>query len=311
MKKYFIIISIICLAFVSAKSQELFPHVDPASLVPKGVLGVRIYNEGFNEANQFRSMQSIRFMLGVNSKLMFTQFFTFSNHHGKEFPQGFISNDGTIGTHTHGVKRGIKHPYTLESLGVNVKYRFLSIDGEKTHLRMAIHAELSGCNSAHDEAEPSLMGKSGGITTTYLHNRFAISGSVSALFPHDYYYAEADSSLEVLYGKGLGYSLSMGLLCLPLKYKNYEQTNVTIYAEFIGKTYQGAKVFSNEKQIIIADVPALNKGHYVEFRPSVQFIFHSNLRVDVSIATPIIGRSFAKAYPVYYFTIQRYFYFKS
>jgi hypothetical protein len=313
MRSYFLIL-LFCFSFVISKSQELFPHVDPASLVPKGVLGVRIYNEGFKEVDQYRSLQNVRFMLGLNSKLMLTQSFSFSNHHSKNFPSDFIRNDGTIGFHTHGVKKGLKYPYLFESLGVNVKYRFLSIDGEKEHFRMAAYFELSGCNAAHDEAEPSLMGDNGGvgagITATKLKKRFAISASFGGILPHNYYYQQGDSSLEVSYGNGLNYSLSMGLLCLPIKYKSYDQTNVNLYAEFIGKAYQGATILSNDKQIQISNVPSLEKGNYIEFRPSIQFIFHSNLRLDFSVARPLVGRSYVRTYPAYYFTIQRYFYFK-
>ncbi|MES2591179.1 MAG: hypothetical protein V4608_04790 [Bacteroidota bacterium] len=296
------------------QAQELFPHADPASNIPKGVLGIRLFNEGYQEINQFRSLQSVRFMLGLSSKLMLTQSFNFSNHHGKKFPADFVRNDGTIGNHTHGVPKGNKYPYLFENLNLNIKYRFLSIDGEKRHFRMAAYLEAAGGNEAHDEAEPSLMGDNGGagagIIATKLHNRFAISGSIGGILPQSYSFQRQDSTLQIKYGKAINYSLSIGLLCLPLKYKNYKQTNVNLYAEFIGKAYQGAQVFSNGEKIIIANVPALEKGSYIEFRPSVQFIFNSNLRIDLSMSTPMINRSYVKSAPVYFFTIQRYFYFK-
>ena len=83
-----------------------------------------------------------------------------------------------------------------------------------------------------------------------------------------------------------------------------------MYAEFVGKAYGDAKVYNKGQEIIIADVPQLESGYYLEFRPSVQFIFHSNLRVDFSVATPLINRSFVRVSPAFYFSIQRYFYFK-
>ncbi|MGQ0827394.1 MAG: hypothetical protein ACT4ON_03250 [Bacteroidota bacterium] len=296
------------------KAQELYPHVEPASNIPKGVLGIRLANEGYNEINQFRTQQSLRFMYGFSPKWMATASFNFSNHHGKTLPADFIRNDGNIGYHTHGTQKGKTYPYRFENFNLNVKYRFLSIDGEQSHFRMAAYAEGATGNQAHDEAEPSLMGDNGGIgaglIVTKLKKRFAVSAAVGGIVPQDYTYKKSDSTLKISYGNALTYSLSMGLLCLPLKYKNYKQTNVNLYAEFIGRSYDGAKIYSNGKEIIIASVPGLEKGNYIEFRPSVQFIFNSKLRMDLSMAYPILNRSYVHPEYVFYFIIQRYFYFK-
>lgn len=301
-------------SFVVSQAQELFPHVDPASNIPKGVFGIRVFNEGYNEVNQFKTLQNVRFMLGLTSKWMLTQSFNFSNHHVRTFPSDFISNDGNIGHHTHGVKKGNKYPYQLSNLTFNVRYRFLSIDSDKEHLRMAAYLEMATGNEAHDEAEPSLMGDNSGVAfgviATKLRKRFAISGALGGILPQKYYFQENDSSMNVDYGNALTYSLSMGLLCLPLKYRDYKQTNVNVYAEFIGKAYQGVFIQNNGKEISVAGVPALEKGNYVEFRPAVQFIFNSNFRMDFSMGLPFIGRSYVRTSPVYFFTLQRYFYFK-
>ncbi len=298
----------------SIYAQELFPHVDPASNIPKGVLGIRLVNEGFNEVNEFRFSQSYRFMFGITSKLMITPAFNFSNHHGRKFPSDFIANDGNIGIHTHGVSKGNKYPYQLDNFNVNIRYRFLSLDKTKDHFRMTAYLEMAAGREAHDEAEPNLMGDNGGIgagiTATKLKQRFAISATVGGIVPQDYYYQRKDSSLTVKYGKAINYSLSMGLLCLPFKYKSYKQTNVNVYCEFIGKAYEKARVISNSREVLIADVPGLEGGMYVEFRPSIQFIFNSNLRIDLSYGRPLYKRSYTHFYPLYFFTIQRYFYFK-
>lgn len=253
-------------------------------------------------------------MFGITSKFMFTQSFNFSNHHGRKFPSDFIANDGNIGIHTHGVEKGNKYPYQLDNFNLNLKYRFFSNDGTKNHFRMAAYIELAGGKEAHDEAEPNLMGDNGGIgagiTATKLKNRFAISLTAGGIIPQSYYYQKLDSTLQVKYGKAINYSLSMGFLCLPIKYKSYKQMNLNVYCEFIGKAYEKAEVLSNSKQILIADAPGLEAGKYLEIRPSVQFIFNSNLRIDFSYGRPLIGRSYTHSYPLYYFTIQRYFFFK-
>jgi hypothetical protein len=313
-KQAFIFLSTFLLLGNNVFSQELFPHADPASNIPKGVFGVRLSNEFYNEVTQFRSLQNYRFMFGLNSKLMLTESFSFSNHHGRYFPDDFITNDGTIGYHTHGVQKGKKYSYLFESLNVNIKYRFLSRDGEKQHFRMSAYLELAGGNEAHDEAEPSLSGDNGGIgagiTATQLKKRMAVSLTVGGILPQRYNYEKADSTLQVRYGKALSATLSVGLLCLPIHYKNYEQTNVNVYAEFVGKMYGGAEIYRNDKKVLITDVPALEGGGYVEFRPSIQFIFHSNLRIDLSMGKSILNHSYTHSSSMYYITLQRYFYFK-
>ncbi len=297
-----------------AFSQELFPHSEPASNIAKGVLGIRIANEGFNEITQFRSQQNFRFMFGITSKLMITESFLFSNHHGYYFPSDFIKQDADNGYYTNGVARGRENLYQFESMNLNIKYRFLSRDGEKQHFRMSGYLELAGGNEAHYEAEPNLTGDNGGIgagiTATQLKNKFAVSLTVGGIIPHKYHYQLKDSTLDVKYGNAITAILSFGRLCLPAHYKSYNQTNINIYAEFVGKIYGGASVVDKGNNVAIINFPALGAGSYVEFRPSVQFIFHSNLRVDLSVGEPIINQSYAHIAPMYYFTIQRYFYFK-
>ena len=245
---------------------------------------------------------------------MVTESFLFSNHHGFYFPSDFIKQDAENGYYTNGVARGRKNLYQFESMNINIKYRFLSHDGEKQHFRMSGYLELAGGNEAHYEAEPSLSGDNSGlgmgITATQLKNKFAVSLTIGGIIPHKYHYQLNDSTLDVKYGNALTAILSVGRLCLPAHYKSYNQTNINVYAEFVGKIYEGASVFDKGNNVNIINFPALNSGSYVEFRPSVQFIFHSNLRIDLSIGEPIINQSYAHIAPVYYFTIQRYFYFK-
>ncbi|MBC7398860.1 MAG: hypothetical protein H7289_02860, partial [Mucilaginibacter sp.] len=67
----------------------------------------------------------------------------------------------------------------------------------------------------------------------------------------------------------VGYSLSAGYLLLPKVYQNYNQVNLNLYAEILGKT---------------------NPGHgqsYLDAAPGVQLIFNSLVRVDFSYHTPL------------------------
>ena len=111
---YAFILGFICLG-KSISAQELFPHNDPASNIPKGVLGIRVSNEFYKELNQTRSSQIYRFMFGLSPRWMISQSFSFSNHHAKTLPQGAILDDGNGGYYTHGVKKGGKYPYGFDN----------------------------------------------------------------------------------------------------------------------------------------------------------------------------------------------------
>lgn len=311
-KLFYSFVFILCLLVPDLNAQELFPHTEPASNIPKGALGVRISNELYKEVNVWRSMQMYKFMFGITNKLMLTQNFVFSNHHGAKLPDGFIKNDGNIGTHTHGSQKGKTYPYAFENLSLNLKYRFLSKDKEHFHFRMAAFAEFAGGNSAHDEAEPSLMGDNGGagggIVATLLQKKFALSITSGAIFPHKYIQSDT-ADIEIKYGNAYHYSLSMGYLLLPFKYKNYNQTNLNLYVEFLGKSFDGANISVDGKNILIAYAPALEKNNYVEVYPAVQLIIKSSLRIDLSMGFSLMNRSYVRTYPVYYLGVQKYFYF--
>lgn len=285
-------------------AQELFPQSEPASNISKEVLGIRMVNEGYQEINQFRTQQSLRLMFGITSKWMITGSLILSNRHDSILSSDFF---------TDGIKKGKKYQYQAGCVNINVKYRFFSLDGEKSHFRMAAYFERADDKQPHIQAEPSLMlgngGTGGGLIITKLHQRFAISTTIGGIFPNKYSSEKNDSLIEIKYGKALNYSLSLGFLCLPVKYKNYKQLNVNVYAEFIGKSYNQANIYVNGEKKSIDHIPELKKGNYIELRPSVQFIFNSNLRIDLSIATPFINRSFLRNYPIYYLSIQRYIYF--
>ena len=307
-----LLIFLFCLNVSHGYSQELFPHVEPASNIPAGVLGVRVINEFYDEVDVLRSMQSFRLMWGFNPKLMFSQSYTFGNHHGNKLPEDFIANDGRIGIHTHGIDKGIEYPYRFENLNNSLKYRFLSLDGKNEHFRVAANFDFAIGSRAHDEAEPSFQGDNSGlgagITATLLKNKFAVSLNGNVIMPHKYSQSGIQT-IEIQYGNALNYNLSMGYLLLPRKYKSFKQTNINLYVEFIGKIYEAAEIEVDNQSVLIADVPGLEKGKYIEIRPSIQFIIHSNTRIDFSIAKPVMNMSYVRTYPAYYFNLQHYFFF--
>lgn len=301
-----------------AGAQELFPLSEPASSVPKGALGVRLFSETYKEVHQLRNMAGLRIMYGVTPRL--SVYFTAitSNHHGKKMPVEFPFHNTP--------ERGAYYPYKFNGVHLYGKYRFLSLDRENSHFRAALYGEGTLVKTTHHETEPDLemgdnTGVGGGLITTYLKNKFAVSLTAGAILPSAYSGQSPDPveglpdvPVRVRYGKALEYSLSFGYLLLPRKYKDYNQTNINLYVEFHGKAFQAAKVdmfYGEQNAYFLAPSRypvALQKGYYVDVSPGVQFIIRSNLRIDCSATFSSLGISYARLYPVFNLGVQRYFF---
>ena len=300
-------------------AQELFPLSEPASTMPKNTLGVRLFSENYKEIDKVRTMDYIRLMYGVTPRLSVYVTGIASNHHGEKFPLEFPFHNTP--------ERGAKYPFKFNGVHLYSKYRFLSKDGENSHLRVAAYAEGSWVKTTHHETEPDLehgdnSGVGAGFITTYLKNKFAVSATVGGIIPFqnsgvepDVYDGLPDIPLRISYGKALTYTLSFGYRLLPIVYSDYKQTNVNLYMEFHGEAYQQSKVilFNGQPQEYELDPvrfpPALQAGYYIDMSPGVQFIINSNLRIDCATTFHLTGQTFARLYPVYSIGIQRYFYF--
>lgn len=303
-------------------SQELFPLNEPASNVPKGVLGVRATGETYKEIQQLRNQYSLRLMYGLLPRLTVMAAAGISNHHGKDFPPNLVSHihNGNQTIYSTGAfKRGVRYPYRSNGIYMYAKYRFVSMDGLHSHFRIAAYAEGAYLKQAHDEAEPNLTGDTkgagAGFILTCLKHHFAISLTSGFIIPGSHTALSPDLnggpmiSTEIKYGRALGYNLSMGYLLFPQTYKSYDQLNVNVYLELLGKAYEAAKVEQYGNISIPINTPLLTAGNYMDIAPGVQCIFKSNLRVDLSVKFPMINKSYAHFYPVFMLGVQRYFYF--
>jgi len=319
MRKLIIISICFFITSSSLQAQELFPLCEPASNIPKGVLGLRAISNTYKEYDVWRNMSGVRVMYGLTSRLSIFASFTGSNHHGIDLPTNLV-NHTHLGNQTlyfvSPFQRGIPYPYLFNGTDLYAKFRVLSFDGIKTHLRVALYGEWSNVSVAHDEAEPNLMddtkGYGSGLIVTYLKNHFAISLTSGFIIPGAYLgtsfspYGQAiPTTLE--YGKAFTYNLSMGYLLYPKHYSSYKQVNVNLYTEFTGKTYGSAAVYQLGAEIPI-QTPLLQAGNYVDVHPGIQFIFNSNLRLDLSVGLPFIQQSYTHFYPFTYIAVQRYFY---
>lgn len=304
--------------FSTLQAQELYPLAEPASVLPKQTLGVRLFSETYKEVNQWRNMTAVRLMYGVTSKLSIYLTGIASNHHGKKMPVEFPFHNTP--------ERGAYYPYKFNGFHLYAKYRFFSLDAEKSHLRVALYGEGAYVKTTHHEAEPDLSmgdnkGLGGGLITTYLNRKFAVSATVGGIFPFsslgvspDPIELLPDVPVRTYYGNALAYHLSFGYLLLPFQYKNYNQTNVNLYLELHGKVMDHARVdlFVGKEQEYRLDPvrypPALQAGYFLDASPGMQLIFNSNTRLDFSVTFPVAGISYARLYPVYTMGLQHYFY---
>lgn len=297
-------------------AQELFPLSEPASAMPKHVLGIRAFSETYKEVNQWRNMSAIRAMYGLGPRLSLYATLIGSNHHGKKMPEEFPFHNTP--------ERGAYYPYELNGAHVYAKYRFLSLDGPNRHFRMAGYAEAALVKTTHHETEPDLMmgdnsGWGLGTIATYLHRKWAVSVTLGGIWPAarssvspDPVATLPDVPVRTEYGRALLYSLSMGYLLLPRTYSGYEQTNVNLYLELKGKAFETARVtlFEGLQNQYVLDAvqypPALQKGYFLDLSPGLQFIVRSNLRIDLSSTFPMLGKSYARLYPVFTIGAQYY-----
>jgi hypothetical protein len=308
-------------------AQELFPVAEPASNIPKGALGIRMFGSGYKEAGIFRSLSGIRLLYGLTPKLSVYATATFSDYHGKSLPFDFISHhssgpqNDTAGT----LKQGVANPYLFNSLHAYAKYRFFTSDGEHMHLRMTAYAEGAYVVVPSHNAEPDLLvhtsGWGAGLITTYLKRHFATSLTVGFIMPSQYKGNTYDKyggvyPVTIQYGNAVNYSLSFGYLLFPKNYKSYKQVNWNIYCEFFGRYYGNASVteqYGPFSGAIVYNVPvttpALKAGQYLDAIPGIQCIINSTYRVDASVALPLVSRTYGHLYPFYMLGVQRYFYF--
>lgn len=299
-------------------AQELYPLHEPASTLGKNTLGIRLINETYNEKVQWRNMTGLRLMYGVTPKLTVMATGIASNHHGEKFPQDF--------PHSNTPERGAIYPMRFNGAHFYGKYRFLTLDKPKQHLRLAAYAETTLVKTTHHESEPNLAmgdtkGWGAGIISTYLYHKFATSLTVGYIHPWsqtgwspDVINTLPDYNVRAHYGKALTYGLSFGYLVLPKQYTSYKQTNLNVYLEFHGKFYGDGQIDLN------IDKPygytlskyrypdAFRKGYYVDISPGLQAIINSNLRIDASVTLPLLGKSWARLYPVFTIAAQYYFY---
>lgn len=232
-------IRLLLLFFVSSPfllpGQELYVFSDPASNIPARSVNVKMKSHGVGDDIRFgrftyRLMPQV--MAGISKKLQVRLTATAANMHTEVF-------------------RG-------ESVGLGLKYRFLSSDGIHKHFRMAAYVDGSLTRDPfHYYDEVSLMGdKTGveaGLIATQLWHKLAVSGTISRTEVMD----------GSRYDRSLNYSISAGYLLLPRSYRDYNRTNLNLYVELLGQRLIGENLF------------------FVDIAPALQVILGSRTKINL------------------------------
>ena len=222
-------------------AQELYVFTEPASNMPAKSLSAK-YSGKFVKTTmhetRIEQRHTAEVMLGLSKKWMIHGATTFSDMYTDQL--------------------------RLESGRVYAKYRFLSKDQVHKHFRMAAFGEASHSRNDLMFDEISLEGDQSGVQAgliaTQLWNKLAVSSTVSFTqvtkekpeHQHDDHPYQA-----------FNYSLSAGLLVLPVEYTSYKQTNLNIYVELLGQ-----QALDNEK-------------YFVDLAPAIQLIFNSTYKVNL------------------------------
>lgn len=247
-----ILSGMICPAF----SQELYVNTEPASNMATHSIGIRLENQGYFNP-ECKNRTSLEVMFGASKDIMI---------HGTLYASDYYHAD--------------QH---FEGGSVYAKYRFLSIDSVQSHFRGAFFVKASAINNPLPNQEIGLEGDNTGFQTgvvfTKLMHKLALSASVSYLHAFDNFGGFDMPSINAR--DAAGYTLSAGYLLFPKKYENYDQVNVNIYGELLGKANPG---FGQS---------------YLDVAPAVQLIFNSLFRIDFSYRTPIYNSMIRTSQNVY------------
>jgi hypothetical protein len=251
MKKYCTLI-ILALGISHLRAQELYVYTEPASNMPAHSISTKLtgyFVTSDNIYGRFSQRYKPEIMLGISKKLM-------------------VHLSGTVGNmHTS--------DFRLESGAVYVKYRFLSHDDIHRHFRMAVFADAVKTNAPFHYEDISLAGdKSGveaGLIATQLLNKLALSATVGHTEVLDH-----SRNDKVLYVperayQSMNYAFSAGYLLFPKNYRNFKQTNMNLYTEFL------------------AQQTLDRKQHYIDMAPAIQFIFNSISKLNLGYRFQVAG----------------------
>jgi hypothetical protein len=295
------------------QAQELFPHTEAASTIPKGIFSARIGANVYREqpSERTRSWYGLKTYYGLSQAVSVSLQVSAANHHFQSFPE-----DITQYFILHHSRSYPNPDLALEGIQAMVKYRFFTRDGYQKHWRAAATFHATRSFIAHDVAESFLMGDntawSPGLVVTHLNKRFALSLQNQYIVP--LLYEEPERGLSFKSSNTFESAIAVGYRLSPKAYKGYGDLNINIYAEqfirahgpaemMVADTLYDFEIIKNNDRVIYN---SLQSNVYVESRITMQFIIDSRLRFDVGATIPVWQRSWSYFYPVLNFGFQWY-----
>lgn len=233
-------------------AQELYVFTEPASVMPARSLTLR----------------SRTHLMGSNA--MYDRF-TFRNN--LQLVAGLTGR----WTMRVGGSWGNMQTYSVrpESFSLYSRYRLLSTDEVHRHFRLAAYVDGSYTAAPFRHDEVTLMGdKSGveaGLIATRLSNKLALS--LTASHTQVLHNTRKNAALfdPPRTFQTLQFSLSGGYLLFPSEYKDYEQTNLNLYAELL-----------SQRSID-------NRRYYYDLAPALQLIFSSRTKLNLGYRFQLAG----------------------
>lgn len=230
---------------ISLRSQELYSFAEPASNLPAYAMSLK------NASTFQRDVHSDRI----------------TQRHLPELRAG-LNKSWTLSV-ASGFSDMHQRNLIWEGAKLYAKYRFLANDEVHKHFRMAAFgaATYSRNHLDRNEINIGMMEQSGvqaGLIATQLWNKFAVSatGSWNEVLNNERW---DKAYLDRYAGRAVNYSLSAGYLLLPAQYRDYNQTNINLYAELLGSR----------------NFAFATETYYVDLAPSVQAIFKSTAKLNV------------------------------
>ncbi|TAE13604.1 MAG: hypothetical protein EAZ47_00555 [Bacteroidetes bacterium] len=240
---------------LGAATQELFTLTDAASNLPAHSLSVRTMSMGMKRLDGN----------GTNW------------HHIPDVGWG-ISKKWMIRSSIFLANRGAQ-PLKMEGVGLYTKYRFLSVDDEHKHFRIAAFARLGTNNTPIHMQELEIMGHNTGwetgLVATQLVQKTAVNAAVSwervtNNFNGNKFPGNAPRD-------GINYTLAWGRLMYPKKYTSFKQVNLNTMVELVGQY-----------------LPQTGE-HFIDVLPTLQVIVNSQLKIDMAYRRQLTNSMFRTA----------------
>jgi hypothetical protein len=250
----FFLTAVLFFVAINIPAQELFTYTEPASNMPAKSMSLKLaamFGKGVH-GSKLDQRYSPEVMFGLSKKFMVHTGFTFSNMYQNSF--------------------------YYESARLYAKYRFLSIDDVHKHFRMAAFVMGAYSRNHLQHNELNLMGDhsgiQAGIIATQLWNKLAVSAAISETEVFDWKRGDENWTQQYAF-EALNYSLSAGFLVLPVHYKDYDQTNLNVYAELLGGRnldWKYEKYFldlATSIQLIFKSTSKLNLGYRFQLKSDI------------------------------------------